>query len=664
MSLTETEQFVAPAHSSEEARILDLVQRRFASAKRLRRSRELTWYLDLAFYIGDQYAHLADDKTQILTGAKDSKVPKHRVRAVSNKVAPACDHLVAQLTRSMPTLRASPQTEDPEDNDAATLSTSVLTHEWRRMDLTLLDHDIKTWKTITGTAGLWLRWNGMLGPMKRDGSGPRGEIEPIVVTPFNMYPDPSASRNIRWFIHASEEDVDEIKDQFPERAHLISPDSGVREGSSHYERRLRAMMGATLGFANEMMPTENTCTVMTYWSPRSREHPNGLMAICTSSALLWAGDNPWAHFGQDWCPIEIFRHKALSASFWGKGAVSDAIPIQKERNRTLSQIIEHRNRVTGGRYWIPRGCRVNVNAMTDAPSEKVWYTPAPPEVGGGRAYRPEREDPPPLPAGLFRLLDTLAREIEDCFSYHEVSKGQAPPGVKSGVAIEQLQEKDEAPNVPVSIRDNVAWSRVGRRILALVQDQWDEERTIQVHGDDGYEELVAFKGMDIPGSMDVEVDADTLLPITRAGRIAALTDFAERGILSPMEVREALFGGFGTVRAAINRASLDVRKQKREIRRMCRGEWAPVDNFDDHMQHLMALNQFRKSPRFELVRGKEILVADAAGQPQGVSTIGAMFEAHARAHGVILAMQMAQNTPQEATEGEQPRTQEAEPAAM
>ncbi|HUT76557.1 MAG TPA: hypothetical protein VM285_02665, partial [Polyangia bacterium] len=474
-----------------EKDVLARVNNGFMKSKKNRLAREITWWLCCAFYLGDHYAEINKDSTAVLTGLETKKdVPDFRVRARNNKITPAADELVGRMVRSMVSLTATPATDDPSDIDRAQAATSVLESEWRRMGLTQSDHELRLWTVLTGSAGLWVRWNDTLGELMglQDGSFmPSGEIEHQVVPPFHLYPDPQGTRyhNMRYMIHACEADVDMLKSAYPDLAEKIGPDSLRRGSGKYWEDRLKSLMSSSLGVRYEIGYGQYTCTLLTYWEPRSREHPNGIMAICTPTAVLWMGENPWAHFngGFDWCPIEMFRYRELGISFWGMGAVEIAIPLQRELNRTLSQILENRNECSNPRYWIPKGCRVSTAGWTNAPGERVIYTPTPVELSAnGRAYKPEREDPPPIPSALFKLIADLKAEIEDVFAYHQVSKGGAPPGVRSGVAIENLQETDQAPAVPIVQRHNVCWARVGKRLLQLAHDHWDFQRMINVGG--------------------------------------------------------------------------------------------------------------------------------------------------------------------------------------
>lgn len=623
------------------ASIQERVKVRFDLANKYRRGHELTWLLCVAYYIGDQYAQVDNEAMRILT-EKDLKTPRHRVRMVVNQIMPAVNNLVSQLTRSQPTLAAKPATEDAADVEGSMTATSVLMHEWIRQNATELDHDAKTWKTICGTAGLWYRWNEVHGPLRENEQGqmtgvPTGEIETVVLPPFNLYPDPGGSRmrNMRFFIVAMDEDVEALKEAYPE-VEGIGPDASVRSQAERYERRLRMRMGASLGAHYEVPSHANSTTMMHYYEPRSRKFPDGLMAICTVSACLWMGPNPWAHSDR-WIPVRTVRHNGLSASYWGEGAVAQAIPIQKQINKYHSQITEHGNLTTRGRYWIPMGCRVNTSKMTGEPGEKIWYKAPPAHMtAGGRAYRPEREDPPRYPQGLYRHLEKLEDKLDDIFNYHPATRGVNPTGGRSAAMIDTLIERDEVNQYPIQIRDNLAWQQVGRGWLMLAKDQWTDERLVEVRGDEGEVEIRSFRGADIPAYLNVIVEADNLLPTTRGARIAALERFAERGILTPLEVRQAIFENFGTIKQAMVRLTRDETRARRENALMMRAVLCEVKRYDNHVVHLQTLNDFRKTASFERMEYQEVVVTDRAGQPVGVATLGEIFEYHAQGHALVL----------------------------
>lgn len=637
----EVEQRLGVTHEEMLREVMDW----FEKAKKAKRNQELTWYLCLSFYLGDQYASVDHRAQRILSGFEDKRVPKHRVRIVDNKIAPAADNLVSQLVRGFPTLAASPATEEAEDIDGALLATAVLEHEHRRINQTALDHDLRLWKVITGTSGLWTRWNETHGPIGED-KRPIGEIEFVVCSPFALYPDPACKSmsGARFFIHASEEDVDTLKEAYPDVADKIQSDESTKGQARDYEREIQTRMGGTLSYGSETSRDQNLTTVINCWVPRCRKYPDGLHLICVPSVMLWMDANPWAHFGgpAGWCPINIYRHRSLTASFWGKGAVEDAISLQKDLNKTLSQIIEHRNLMTRGRYWYPTGMKFNADKLTGEPGEMVPVTPPRPELlQAGVPWFPQREDPPPFPQGHIRMLQILNDSIEDVFSYHQVMKGNTPPGVRSAVAIEALAEKDEINQFPIAVRDNVEWALVGRRLLALAHDMWETERYLRIRGEDGEYGVASFRGMDIPQFVDVVVEADTMLPTSKAGRTQALIEMTNAGIIPPEMAQEAVLGGYGTIRAWQTRASLDKRKQRREIWKLIRGIACQPDNFDEHMIHLKEINDYRKTAAFERIRLQPVMVTTPDGRPLGMSTVEQVVEQHALGHAIMGAKQAA-----------------------
>lgn len=647
----EAEQILGITHED----MLAMVMEDFEEAKKERKGHELTWYLNLAFYLGDHYATVDSKARRVILGQQQTNVPRHRVRATWDRLVSATNNVVAQLVRSMPTLTAHPATQEAADVDGAMMASSVLEHEWHRMNLTALDHDIRLWKCITGTVGVWTRWNEAAGPLAKDPEtgeplGPRGENECIACPPFTLYPDPLAKRerDLRWFIHASEQDPEVLKELFPEVADQITSDEGVKGEGGTYEKELKNRMGASLSSTLGLTAGVDTSTVINYFHPRSKRFPNGVWAIVTPGVTLWMGENPWAHFGApgEWNPIDIYRHIDLSASFWGDTPYTRAVPIQKLANKLASQLLENANLMTRGRYWAHKLCRWNSKQMTGEPGEVMTYDSPPELMGNTQGYRPEREDPPPFPTGYLRLLQECIKEIEDIFSYHAVLQGQTPPGVRSGTAIDSLAEKDEVNQFPVAVRDNRTWSTVGRRLLQLVRENWTDERLIRVRGDDGETEILGMRGANVPEHVDVIVEADTMLPSSRVGRLQALVQLVQFQILDPRTAQEAIFSGFGTVQAAIHRATLDQRKQRRENRKLIRGILVMPDNFDIHPQHMEEINVFRKSVTYERMKDMQVQVtlqgggANAFGIMEGqVLTIKQIIEIHAQVHGVMMLKQ-------------------------
>jgi hypothetical protein len=141
-----------------------------------------------------------------------------------------------------------------------------------------------------------------------------------------------------------------------------------------------------------------------------------------------------------------------------------------------------------------------------------------------------------------------------------VSIGRIPTGVKSGVAIEYLQEADATIIRPKQRQFQYAFTEVGRLMLAYMKRYYIEPRKVKVRGEGGEMELVEFSREDIPDDADVRVNVGTALTYTRTARLQELKELYALKAIG----RETLLKNyeFPNVAEAIEEAEREELRQK------------------------------------------------------------------------------------------------------
>jgi hypothetical protein len=123
-----------------------------------------------------------------------------------------------------------------------------------------------------------------------------------------------------------------------------------------------------------------------------------------------------------------------SGKFYGTSIIEDLLPVQKEYNRTRSQIIENKNRMAKIQLMAPRGS-IEVQKVTSEPGQVILYTPG---------YAPPQPIPlQNLPAYVLQEVQQLQQDMDDISGQHEVSRGQNPAQVTAATALSYLQEQDD-----------------------------------------------------------------------------------------------------------------------------------------------------------------------------------------------------------------------------
>jgi hypothetical protein len=241
-------------------------------------------------------------------------------------------------------------------------------------------------------------------------------------------------------------------------------------------------------------------------------------------------DAPWP-YPFERLPLVKFPGMRVPGQLWDSSVVEQAIPLQKELNRTLSQMIEYKNLTLKPQMLAPVGSLRQ--RITDEPGAIFEYNPVAGKV-------PEAIPIPSLPSYVFEHLQDLGGRLKDVFGLNEIVEGSVPPNVEAGVAIDLLQEAATDRLAPQIMLMEKALERCGNLMLQLAQEYYNEPRTMIITGSGSKPKVERFEDADLIKGVSVKVEAGSGLPRTRAGRQARVLQLLQMGILSPTKAYKYL----------------------------------------------------------------------------------------------------------------------------
>jgi hypothetical protein len=202
--------------------------------------------------------------------------------------------------------------------------------------------------------------------------------------------------------------------------------------------------------------------------------------------------------------------------------VEDLIPLQREINRTRSQLIEARNLTSKPGFFYRTGS-MDVNKWTSAPGQAIDIKP-------GSEF-PQPIPLPQIPAYVENMQDRYLQDVEDISGQHQVSKGNAPAGVTAGTAIQFLQEADNSYMATTHSSIEDAMKKVAHQTIALAIEFYDSERLVKYVGRDGQINAKYLSQSDIKSGTDIRIEGGSSLPVSKAARIALFMDLMTRGAI-------------------------------------------------------------------------------------------------------------------------------------
>lgn len=622
-----------PNADAEE--IASWADREFERMHTARLSIERQWLLNLSFNKGKHWVTWGPAVNQARRLEEPKNQPPWRIRLTVNKVQPYIRREMARLSSQKPRGYVLPRSQEETDRHAARSALSIL--DFLHEELELDDvHDLADWWTcITGSSFYKVRWTEELDPETNQ----PGRLRCDVIRPFDFYVSDIEETRIKEQEFVCQTGMLRIG----EIAEKWGVDVAADGYSSDTDQRVRSVMSV---FNQEK--GDDFAVVKEFWIKRCPRYPNGLvLATCNGMLLPYEPQDPSDQLLQSDISAEVdpneqlfralgidvgklsklneegetgvslsdvepkrtaehippgtiefpFGHGRLpfiprghtkSGLFYDTSFVEQIIPLQREYNRSRSQIVENKNLTSRPQWAIPLGA-VNRSELTTEPGAVISYSPG--------FSPPEPIKPPQLPNYVVDHVRLTAEEMDELASQNDVSKGDVPPNVEAATAIAYLQEKDDAA-VGYAVRSKErAIQEISIQLLKLVQEFWTEERLIRVVGTNEVFDAYQFKGSQLRGNTDYRVVPGSGLPRSRAAQEAKLMQMMETGMIPvPAGLRMM---DMPDVADVVRDYEVDTIEADKENLVMSKGEYAQVYVWQDHVAHLDEHDKFKKQEQYK-----------------------------------------------------------------
>ena len=406
-----------------------------------------------------------------------------------------------------------------------------------------------------------------------------GDTDTALRTIFNLRVNPEATGwsegdGLLWMIDTEIIPITVAKEKFIAIADKIRPMEGP-ESSLSYERMIRgATVGTTQsGFttqpytapsAKQADPSQLT-TIREYWEMRSPFFPKGRLIVVVGGAVAY--DDVW--------PQGVFPYKAVFGepavmSAMGRAVVGDMISPQQVINDEWTAI-KKQSASSGAGQWVawaipgvPDSIPKDDNAIMQIPMRSAMMNRS-----IGDVIR--RMDPGQVSPDRWRLIEQAKAAIFDIGAYHEVSRGQIPPGLDSGVAIQYLLEQETAQlkDAVDSLKESlIGW---GRDQIAIARWGYggSEGRWIPVDRPDLGFMIETVKGIDLPDPETMGLDIEYFRPQSEAATRGEVKELMQMGVIDQRKAMEImdLGGGFEEAFISQTRHYAKARKENLDFER-------------------------------------------------------------------------------------------------
>lgn len=619
----------------------------FEKCKQVRRPFENQWFLNLAFYNGNQYVVWAPNNlpqsSQRLT---TPPAPRYRVRLVVNKVKPAIRTEITKLTKEEPQFYVSPQTSEPSDLAAARISESVCVFILDKANFNRARRDSTFWLSICGTS--YIKTFIVEDPDNAMESNI--VIEPVPA--FALYVPDIHETDIEkqpYVIHARTMNKELVEIMYGVSFKASQTGQNVNataaaNTTNDDSRFLNALGIRTSSFNQDYIFT------MEIWVKPCPRYPNGALLVIADNKVIYTAQapvepqmmnpmdqamnpDPMAQMGlapgeqmtPQMDPVDQmlqalqgkiaqldpslptygysesyypFSHGMFpfakmdhipSGMFYSQSIIQDLIPIQRVYNSTRSQLVEIQNRVSKPQWTYTKGS-IDPNKVTSEPGLMIPVNPG--------FERPAPLDPPSEPVIFQNEVDRSNADFDAVASQYEITKGRTPPGIEAASAISYLSELNDEKlyHTVASIED--ATRTVGYQALILAQDFWDQQKVIKVSGMNGLQEAMQFVGADIKGNTDLRIEAGSMAPRSKTAKQAFITELIKLGVI-PAE-KGLRYLEMAETNQLYQESQADTRQAQRENTTMTQtGMVLPINPWDNNQVHYYEHSLYLKSQEFE-----------------------------------------------------------------
>ena len=510
----------------EDKVIVDFVNSDFKKRQEDRRPYELSWELNMNFYLGNQYSYISN------SGELSDIEKKYywENREVFNHIAPVIEARLAKLSKVKPKLSVKPSGNSEHDIYSSKLTKAILSSTIENNSLSSLITTATHWSEITGTCFYKICWDNSKGNTigkLNDQDVKNGDVSISICSPFEIYPDSNSSVEIEdcnSIIEARAFPVDIINELW--NVNIKGKDVDI------YELNSNAFFSNISGRSNITKivhsTKQNHVLLLERYEKPTIKNPNGKLTIVCGDKLLYDGELPYkiGKSGERGYPfIKQVSTKQL-ANFWGISVIERCIPIQRAYNAIKNKKHEFISRLASGVLSVEDGS-VDIDNLEEeglAPGKILIYR--------NGANPPEFLNPGTIPAELENEEEHLLDELNNLCCVSDITiNNKIPNNVNSGSALSLLIAQDESRLSLTAEHIRNAIQKIGNCIVRLYKQYATTKILNKILDDNGTLELFYWTNSDL-NSDDIILEFDNELEETVNDKREYILKLFNAGLLS------------------------------------------------------------------------------------------------------------------------------------
>jgi len=518
---------------------------------------------------------------------KDLPTSEGQVRVTMNYIRPILRSRVQRLMSSDLAWRVIPPSNRHEDRDQATVATNLLDARWKgeemdskaRMAIFLAD--------TCGVAYFKKFWNPTIGPLSTakvtaphpataqpvqypvdqqgnvladDMGNPLegsdlgfqyrpGDTDTALRSIFNIRVNPDAQglepgEGFRWLLDMEALPLSVVRERWGPRADKVQSSDGVGM-MRQYERIVRSVAGlpgvpvndASSSRSGDKTPNKETTLYVEYWEAPSEALPQGRLIVVAGDELLYpVPGQDEEGLPQGFVPFVPVYAERKPLDSGGRPTVNDLIAPQRVINTQWGAIIMEQA-LNGPGQWAMFDIPGLSDQLTNATAAHIKIPMQSAFANRGIGELIQRINPAQTAPDRWRMVLEAKATMFDIGAFHEIQRGQVPPGVDSGIAVQLLQEAENGQmhdSVRSLKRAFIHWGRMTGKLARWGYGEHEERWIPQQRPDLGYL-IESVKGSDLPDFDVIDIDLEGFRPNSQAALNAEIKEAMMQGWIDPRQ---------------------------------------------------------------------------------------------------------------------------------
>lgn len=513
--------------------------------------------------------------------------PQKSSRIVENQIYELIEQWVARMTRFKPAVEVSPTNNEYNDRQAAKVADQVLKHLFYVNDFESILAKMERWTRIYGESVLYTYWDDNKGDLQPDWdrSQKEGVRIPInvegedgeklyidkavrvgdvcfkVLSPFNYVLDPKdCFEDCDWIRIDSPQYIEEVKAQYPKLAYEIT---GPLPSSSTEGKDLALSVPSTQIVVSE------------FYHRRTNELDAGRYFKYVKGCVLENIPHPYSHKK---IPVSRITDIDVPQELYGVSFISHLKSLQLMLNNVTALAYQNMAMASQAKWFMQKGT-CDVTRLGNAQTVVEYSGAVPPRL----------ETPQTIPPDMFNIRREIKESMQTISGVHGVSRGEPPPGIEAGIALQFLEEQENQRANAAIQKHNALVREASKQALSLAGDFYDEQdgRMLRIVGKNNQYTIKALGNANLSASYDIRVNNTSALPESKAGRIQTLIDLRQtfgdkavpdKFVINMLETAQP--------EQFYSHATVNIQKAESENEDLLNGDKVlSPEGFDDHFEH-------------------------------------------------------------------------------